>query len=130
MIPRVLADLTVVLHLGFVVFVVLGGLLVLSRPWVAWAHAPAAIWGAWIEFAGWTCPLTPLENWFRQRAGETAYASSFVERYLIPTLYPASLSRELQWGLGIVVVVINVIVYAFAIWRLVAQPTQNVEPRT
>ena len=113
---RVLADLTVVLHLLFVVFVVFGGLLVMRRPGVAWLHVPAAVWGAWIEFAGWICPLTPLENWFRERGGRPGYASGFVEHYVVPVLYPAALSRELQWALGGIVVLVNVAVYV-AVWR-------------
>jgi uncharacterized protein DUF2784 len=108
---RVLADATVVLHLGFVLFVVCGGLIVARWRRVAWLHLPAAGWGAWIEFAGWVCPLTPLENWLREQGGGTAYTSSFIEHYLIPILYPESLSRELQWVLGGMVLLINAVVY-------------------
>ena len=111
MIYRLLADLTVVLHLAFVLFVVFGGLLVIRRPSLAWVHLPAALWGAWVEFAGWICPLTPLENWLRERGGAAVYDSSFVERYLVPTLYPEALSRELQWLLGGFVVAVNLAVY-------------------
>ena len=111
MIFRVLADLTVVLHLAFVLFVVFGGLLVARRRRVAWVHLPAAAWGAWVEFAGWICPLTPLENWLRERGGGPVYSSSFVERYVVPTVYPEALSRELQWLLGGFVVVVNAAVY-------------------
>jgi hypothetical protein len=113
---RLLADATVVVHLGFVLFVVLGGLLALRWPKVAWVHLPAAAWGAWIEFAGWICPLTPLENWLRLQGGEPVYASSFVEHYVVPVLYPASLSRELQWMLGILVIAVNAVVY-LVVWR-------------
>lgn len=112
---RVLADLTVAVHAAFVVFVVLGGVLVLRWPRVAWVHLPAAAWGAWIEFAGWTCPLTPLENWLRARGGEAGYRTSFVERYLMPLLYPAGLTPELQWTLGALVVLVNALVYAWAL---------------
>jgi hypothetical protein len=115
MLFRALADLTVVLHLAFVLFVVFGGLLVTRWPRVAWVHLPAALWGAWIEFAGWICPLTPLENWFRERGGGVGYTSSFVERYVVPTLYPASLSREMQWALGGFVVLVNVVIYFMAL---------------
>jgi hypothetical protein len=114
---RILADATVVLHLAFVLFVVLGGVLVARWPRVAWVHLPAAVWGAWVEFAGWICPLTPLENWLRQRGGGAAYSSTFVEHYLVPVLYPSALSRELQWGLGGLVVAINAVVYLFALRR-------------
>ena len=114
---RVLADLTVIVHLAFVLFVVLGGLLVLRWRRVAWLHLPAAVWGAWIEFAGWLCPLTPLENWLRERGGRPAYTSSFVERYIIPTLYPDSLSREVQWVLGGLVLLVNGLVYLMVLRR-------------
>ena len=106
-----LADATVVLHAGFVVFAVLGGVLALRRPRLAWVHLPAAVWGAWVEFSGTVCPLTPLEHWFREQAGGAGYSSGFIEHYLVPVLYPASLSRELQWALGSVVIVVNAVVY-------------------
>jgi hypothetical protein len=112
---RALADLTVLLHLGFVLFVVFGGLLALRWPKTVWAHLPAAAWGAWIEFTGWICPLTPLENALRERGGDAAYTSSFVEHYLIPMLYPASLTRDRQWLLGGLVVLVNVAVYG-VVW--------------
>jgi hypothetical protein len=108
---RVLADATVVLHFAFVVFALLGGLLVLRWPHVAWVHLPAAAWGAWVEFAGSVCPLTPLESWLREQGGQVVYRSSFVEHYLLPVLYPVSLTREIQWALGGIVVLINVAVY-------------------
>ena len=114
---RILADATVVLHLAFVLFVVLGGLLVARWPRVAWVHLPAAGWGAWVEFAGWVCPLTPLENWLRGQGGESAYTASFIEHYLVPILYPSSLSREVQWALGGLVLVVNAAVYLFVLRR-------------
>ena len=101
MIFRLFADVTVLLHLAFVLFVVLGGLLAARWPSVAWVHLPAAAWGAWVELAGWVCPLTPLENWLRTQGGGTAYTSSFIEHYVMPLLYPAFLSRETPvhaWG--------------------------------
>jgi hypothetical protein len=113
---RVLADLTVVVHLAFVVFVVVGGLLVLRWPRLAWIHVPAAAWGAWIEFAGWICPLTPFENWLRERSGDASYSAGFIEQYVVPTLYPELLSRGLQWMLGSLVIVVNAVVYLF-VWR-------------
>ncbi len=109
---RLLADAAVVLHVAFVVFVVCGGLLVARWPRVAWVHLPAAAWGAWVELAGWICPLTPLENWLRGQSGATAYASGFIEHYVLPVLYPSSLSRPLQWVLGALVLLVNVVVYA------------------
>jgi hypothetical protein len=114
---RILSDATVVLHLAFVAFVLFGGLLVLRWRWVAGLHLPAVAWGAWIEFAGTVCPLTPLENWFREQGGRDAYSSGFVEHYLLPVLYPDALSRELQWGLGSIVLLVNAAVYAVVFRR-------------
>ena len=114
---QLLAEATVVLHFVFVLFVVFGGLLFAWRPWVAWLHLPAAIWGAWVEFAGWVCPLTPLENWLRQRGGGPTYTFPFVEHYLLPILYPASLTVELQWVLGSLVLTVNAAVYYVVLRR-------------
>jgi hypothetical protein len=111
---RILADLVVGLHVGFVLFVVLGGLLVLRWPRLAWLHLPAAVWGALIEFAGWICPLTPLENYFRRASGTAEYAGGFVEHYLMPVLYPVGLTRGVQYLLGATVVLVNAAVY----WRV------------
>ena len=112
-----LADLVVILHLSFVLFVVFGGLLVLRWPRLAWVHLPAAAWGAAVEFAGWICPLTPLEQWLRVEGGGLGYGSDFIERYVLPVLYPAGLTHNVQLVLGIVVVVINAAVYGW-VWRL------------
>ena len=118
MLYGLLADLTVLVHFAFVLWVVLGGLLVLRRPWLAWLHVPAAIWGAAIEFGGWICPLTPLELRLRDLAGEAGYTGGFVEHYILPVLYPTGLTREVQIALGLVVLVVNVTVYVMVIRRL------------
>jgi hypothetical protein len=110
---RILADLVVGLHFVFVVFVVAGGLLVLRWPKLAYAHIPAAAWGAAIEFAGWICPLTPLENALRRQAGESGYLTGFIEHYLLPVLYPSALTREIQLLLGVVVIAVNLTVYLY-----------------
>jgi hypothetical protein len=117
MLSRWLADLVVVVHAAFVAFVVLGAVAVLRWPRLAWVHVPAAIWGVLIEFAGWTCPLTPLENALRSRAGEAGYAGGFVEHYIVATLYPGGLTRAIQYALGAAVLAINVGVYALVIRR-------------
>ncbi len=114
---RFLADATVVLHLAFVLFVIFGGFFVIRRRGVAWLHLPAVAWGAWIEFSGWICPLTPLENWLRERGGGSAYSTGFVEHYIVPLVYPASLSRDVQWVLGAVVLLLNAAVYATVLRR-------------
>ena len=112
-----LADFVVIVHLSFVLFVVLGGLLVLRWPRAAWAHLPAAAWGALIEFGGWICPLTPLENLLRTRAGEVAYSGGFVEQYILPALYPLGLTRTTQAMIGLFVLLVNGVVYTVAIRR-------------
>ncbi|MBA3443430.1 MAG: DUF2784 domain-containing protein [Gemmatimonadales bacterium] len=112
-----LADLVVGLHFIFVLFVVLGGLLVLRRPKVAYLHLPAAAWGAAIEFAGWICPLTPLEKWLRSQAGSTGYSGGFVEHYILPVLYPSALTREIQLLLGCIVIAINLAIYGYVLRR-------------
>jgi uncharacterized protein DUF2784 len=107
------ADAVVVLHFCFVLFVLLGGLLVLRWPWLIWAHVPAAIWGIVIEFGGWICPLTPLENHWRQRGGSAGYHGDFVEHYILPVLYPAGLTRNWQLALGAIALAANALVYGF-----------------
>jgi hypothetical protein len=111
-----LADLVLLAHAGFVVFVVLGGLLVLVRPRLAWLHLPAVAWGAGIEFAGAICPLTPLENHLRALAHQQGYAGGFVEHYVFGLLYPDGLTRNVQLALGAAVIMINVLVYV-VVWR-------------
>jgi len=119
MIFRAAADLVLVAHLAFVLFVVLGGLLALRWPRFAWVHVPVALYGATIEFVGFVCPLTPLEVWLRQRGGEAGYRGGFIEHYVTASLYPNGLTRELQLWLGAGVLVLNAIVYAilFRRWR-------------
>lgn len=116
MIYRALADLVALAHLGFIVFVVLGGLLALRwrRSW--WFHIPAALWGVAIELGGWICPLTPLENSLRWAAGEAGYVGGFVEHYVLPVIYPGALTRETQIVLGLAVLAFNGLVYAI-VWR-------------
>ncbi len=114
MIHRLLADLVLVLHVGFVLFVVLGGFVVLRRRWVAWLHVPTAVWGALIEFFGWTCPLTPLERSLRRSAdGVGRPEGGFIEHYGELLLYPGWLTREVQIALGVGVLLVNGAVYGW-----------------
>jgi hypothetical protein len=113
---RLLADAFVLLHLGFVAFVVAGGFLVIRRPRLAWVHLPAAVWGFLIELFGWICPLTYLEVDLRRMGGEAGYSGGFVEHYLLPILYPTGLTRGFQLFLGALVVVVNCGVYGWWLW--------------
>lgn len=118
MLYRLLADLVVALHVCFVAFVVAGGFLVLLRPALVWVHVPAAVWGTLIEYVGWECPLTPLENMLRRRGGAAGYAGGFIDHYVLPVLYPIGLTRHVQMILGTLVVAVNVVVYGVLVTRL------------
>lgn len=115
MIYRWLADVTVVVHGAFVLFVMAGAFLALRWRWLVWLHVPAAIWGVLIEYAGWICPLTPLENALRARAGESGYTGDFIEHYVLRALYPQGLTRTTQWVLGSLALGVNVAGYALLI---------------
>ena len=105
MLHRILADMVVLLHAAFLLFVLLGGLLVLRWRWLAWVHLPAVLWGIAIEVGGWYCPLTDLENSLRRAAGQAGYSGGFIEHYLLPIIYPAGLTREWQLGIALAVLV-------------------------
>ena len=110
-----LAALVVFAHLAFVVFATVGGVLALRWPRVAWVHLPAAAWAVFVEFSGGLCPLTPLENMLRRRAGLEDYSGDFIANYVFPVLYPEGLPREAQLVIGAFVLVVNAIAYAFVI---------------
>lgn len=111
-----LANALVLLHLAFILFVVAGGLLVAWKRKIVWMHLPAAVWGALIEFMGWICPLTPLENHFRRLSGQAGYEGGFIENYLLPLIYPETLTIATQYVLGGMVLTINFMIY-FWLWR-------------
>ena len=116
MIPRLAADAVLVVHLAFIVFVLVGGLLVLHRPIFAAMHLPAAGWAVFAELSGTICPLTPLENSLRRSAGAAGYEGGFIEHYLVPLIYPSGLTPRIQILLGLVVLAVNLAVYALA-WQ-------------
>jgi hypothetical protein len=110
------ADAVILFHGAFVAFVLVGGFLALRWPRLKWIHLPAAVWGVLIEYAGWVCPLTPLENVLRARAGESGYTGGFVEHYVLRTLYPVHLTNSARWVLGSIALTINVAAYTF-MWQ-------------
>jgi hypothetical protein len=114
---RLLADLVVAIHGLFIVFVVLGGFLAWQWRPVAWLHVPAAVWGVLIEFRGWVCPLTPLENHFRARAGLEGYSGGFIEHYLTPLIYPSGLTPARQALLGACALAVNLVAYGVLLRR-------------
>lgn len=117
MLERIAADAVMLLHLAFVIFVVLGALLVLRYPRVAVLHLPAVVWGAWIEITGSVCPLTFIENDLRRQAGEAGLPAGFIEHYIYPVLYPPGLTRAVQWTLAAIVIAGNLALYAWILHR-------------
>jgi hypothetical protein len=115
---RLLANAVVIVHALFIVFIVFGGFLAWRRRWVAVVHIPAAVWGVLIEYRGWICPLTPLENTLRAKAGQSGYSGGFIEHYVLPAIYPSGLTPRLQTVLGTVVLVINLFAYGVLARRL------------
>jgi Protein of Unknown function (DUF2784) len=122
---HLLADLILLVHIAFVAFVLLGGLFALKWRPVMWMHLPAAVWGAIVELSGWICPLTPLENWLREQAGETGYRGDFIAHYLVSILYPGSLTREVQTILGLVVILVNAAIYWWLWQKRIFPPSLN-----
>ena len=117
MLAKVSADLLVAVHFAFIVFVVLGGFLVLKWGKVAILHIPCVLWGALIEFSGWICPLTPVERYLREVAGGEAYSGGFIDHYIMPLVYPTGLTREMQISLGIIILISNLGIYGLVIFR-------------
>ena len=116
MLYPLLADMVVFWHVGFILFAALGGLLILRSRWWVWIHAPAFLWAGFIELTGGICPLTPLDNRLRTLGGGETYGGDFIGHYLIPLLYPESLTREIQIVLGLFVILLNIGLYAW-LWR-------------
>ena len=114
---RILADGVLLIHFAFVLFVAAGGILVYYRPKLAWVHLPCVAWGALIEFYGWICPLTPLENYLRYRGAAGGYDESFLAHYLISILYPQALTPQIQIALGVIVLGINAMIYGLIWYR-------------
>ncbi|MBA3013292.1 MAG: DUF2784 domain-containing protein [Proteobacteria bacterium] len=111
MVYSILANIILAAHLIFILFVVFGSLVVFYKRWVFWLHIPAVIYGSLVEFSGWICPLTPLENHVRALAGQSGYAHSFVQEYLLKTIYPEMLTRQDQIIIGCILLILNLFVY-------------------
>ena len=112
------ANLTLIVHFAFIIFVVFGALLFFVSTKIIYVHVPALIWGIYIEITHSVCPLTHLENWFLQKANLTTYSEGFIQNYLASIVYPTNLSKDLQIYLGIGLIVINMIFYGFIISKL------------
>lgn len=114
---RIAADGALLLHLAFVLFVAAGAIILFRFPRVAWLHAPAVAWAAYIELSGRLCPLTTIENRFRRAAGDAGYEGGFIEHYVFPVLYPPGLTRSTQLWIAALVIAVNIVAYAFLIYR-------------
>ena len=111
---RIAADGVLLLHLSFILFAIFGGALAARWRWIPLVHLPVAAWAFFVEMTGRICPLTYLENDLRVRAGDSGYAESFIEHYLLGVIYPAGLNREVQFVLAATVVVVNIAIYAWS----------------
>jgi hypothetical protein len=115
---RYAADAVLLLHLAFITFAVFGGLMAIWWRKILFIHLPAAAWGVFVEFTGRVCPLTSLENTLRIKSGIAEYSESFVEHYLLRIIYPEDLTREIQYFLGALVVIVNIVIYLWLFYRL------------
>jgi len=113
------ASLLVLVHAAFILFVAMGGLLVMRRPKLAYVHIPCVLWGLLVEFCGWVCPLTPLEWHLLEKAGRSGYTGGFIEHYILPLVYPAELTRGMQIGFGGLVLAVNLLVYGSLIIKTI-----------
>ncbi|WP_028863018.1 DUF2784 domain-containing protein [Psychromonas aquimarina] len=121
MLYLILADLLVLVHFLYILFVLLGGLLLILRSYLFFIHLPAVVWASLLSFKGWICPLTPLENYLRQAAGTEGYQEGFISHYLIPIIYPDNLTLNMQSALGILVIVVNISIYSLVYYKHIAK---------
>ena len=118
MLFKVGADFLVLVHLAFICFVLLGGFLLLKWRWLVFVHLPALLWATLLEFQGWSCPLTPLEQALRRLGEQQGYTGGFIQHYILPVIYPPALDDDFQFILGVLVILINVIIYLWVILRI------------
>ncbi len=130
MTARIGADALVLIHFAFIVFVAAGGFLVLRWHWLALLHLPSALWGALMEIAGWTCPLTGLELELRAAAGSAGYTGGFIEHYVIPLIYPPGLTQGARFALGLIVIGVNFGIYGYLAMRrrVGTRPVRDTSP--
>jgi len=107
------ADIILIIHFAFILFVIFGALLFFVTTKIIFIHLPALIWGSYIELTSSICPLTYLENWLLQKANLKTYSEGFIQNYLVPIVYPTNLTKDTQIYLGIALIVINIVLYAF-----------------
>lgn len=117
MLFKVGADFLVLVHLAFICFVLLGGFLLLKRRWLVFVHLPALLWATLLEFQGWNCPLTPLEQALRRLGDQQGYTGGFIHHYILPVIYPAALEQDIQFILGVLLILINACIYLWIILR-------------
>ena len=118
MFSNLLADVTLLLHLAFIIFVVFGALFSFHRRWIAWIHLPVVLWAAMVNLMHWYCPLMPFEKYFRAAVGQEGYEGGFIAHYLVPLIYPQGMSYDLGVAVGIGVFVWNVLIYSLVIYRV------------
>ena len=112
------ADIILIIHFLFIIFVIFGAFLFFVAKKIVFIHIPAIIWGSYIELTHSICPLTYLENWFLHKANLITYSGGFIQNYLVPIVYPVNITKDLQIFLGIGIIVINIVIYAFIINKL------------
>jgi hypothetical protein len=130
MVYNFLSNLVVFLHLLFILFVCLGAFLVIKWPRIVWIHIPFALWGIVVEYFNMLCPLTPLENYFRKMSGGNTYETDFIERYFVPLIYPETLTRNLQFVLGSIVIVLNFAIYGFILYKRIKKRSKSVSKKS
>lgn len=111
MINRLAANIVLLIHFAIVLFAVFGALGVLASARWPWYHLPVVIWSSAVNLAGWTCPLTPLENRFRVAAAGQGYEGGFVQHYVGSLVYPGGMPRRFELIAGVAIVVWNALLY-------------------
>ncbi len=120
------ANLTLIIHLAFIIFVVFGALLFFVSTKIIYIHLPTLVWGIYIELTHSVCPLTHLENWFLQKSNLPVYFESFIQHHLVPIIYPNNLTEDFQIFLAVVLMIVNLIIYGLIISK---SKKNNIPPK-